>query len=55
MGGVTFVIENTQEGRSALMMAAAIGHLDCVRLLLDADADKNTPDKVRVVGHGFCE
>ncbi len=34
-------------GRTALMCAAENGHADCVRLMLDAGADKNAVDEVR--------
>jgi hypothetical protein len=38
-----------QYGRwTALMMAARDGHANCVRLLVDAGADKDAKDKVRV-------
>ncbi len=36
-----------QDGRTALMWAAAEGHADCARLLLDAGADKEVKDQVR--------
>jgi hypothetical protein len=36
-----------QDGRTALMRAANSGHKDCVRLLLDAGANKNAKDRVR--------
>jgi hypothetical protein len=39
-----------QDGRTALMRAANNGHADCVRLLLDAGANKNAKDRVCVVG-----
>jgi hypothetical protein len=38
----------TQDGRTALMCASESGQTDCVRLLLDAGADMNAKDKVRV-------
>ncbi len=37
-----------QSGLTAVMYAAAHGHLDCARLLLDAGADKNAKDNVRI-------
>jgi ankyrin repeat protein len=39
-----------QNGQNALIRAAMGGHTDCVRLLLDAGADKNAKTKVRQVG-----
>ncbi len=36
-----------QDGRTALMCAADIGYADCVRMLLDAGADKEAKDNVR--------
>ena len=41
--GITLVFANirAQFGQTALMFAAREGHADCVRLLLDAGADKN--------------
>ncbi len=38
-----------QDGCTALLNAACYGRVDCVRLLLDAGADKNVKDKVRVL------
>jgi hypothetical protein len=40
--------EHVQDGRTALILAAAFGHADCVRVLLDAGADKNVKSNVRV-------
>ena len=37
-----------QRGWTALIMAAKTGHTDCVRLLIDAGADKEAKDLVRV-------
>ena len=37
-----------QLGWTALIAAAVMGHLDCVRLLIDAGADKEARNKVRV-------
>ena len=57
--GITEVISNgtgilskmyAQEGDTALLMAAFYGHADCVRLLLDAGADKEAHTGVRRVG-----
>ena len=36
-----------QDGETALYSAAWEGRADCVKLLLDAGADKETKDKVR--------
>ncbi len=41
--------ELAQFGDTALIDAAACGHADCVRLLLDAGADTEVKDKVRVL------
>ena len=37
-----------QQGSTALIAAAVMGHLDCVRLLIDEGADKEAKNKVRV-------
>ncbi len=39
---------SAQIGSTALIFAAHNGRADCVRLLLDAGADKDAKDKVRV-------
>ena len=39
-----------QFGRTALIWAAECGHIECTRVLLDAGADKNIVDNVRVIG-----
>ncbi len=39
---------DSQNGWTALMWAAQNGHADCVRLLLDAGADKDAKTRVRV-------
>ncbi len=39
---------DSQVGWTALMDAAAYGHADCVRLLIDAGADKEAKSDVRV-------
>ncbi len=36
-----------QDGRTPLMWAAKYGHADCMRLLLEAGADKEATGKVR--------
>jgi hypothetical protein len=36
----------SQDGATALMCAAAEGHTDCARLLIDAGADKEAKNKV---------
>jgi hypothetical protein len=43
-----------QDGYTALKGAAANGHADCVRLLIDAGADKDAKINVRV-GRCFVE
>ena len=40
----------TQSGNTALIGAGYGGHEDCVRLLVDAGADKEAKDDVRVTG-----
>jgi hypothetical protein len=43
----------TQNDDSALVLAAEKGHADCVQLLLDAEADKEAKNKVRVLAVSF--
>jgi hypothetical protein len=43
-----------QDNRTALIWAAFHGQAHCVRLLLDAGADKNAKDKVRGRSVGRC-
>jgi ankyrin repeat protein len=38
--------EHAQAGWTALIFAAANGHVDCARLLIDAGADKNAKNQV---------
>ena len=38
---------DSQWGETALSKAAESGHTDCVRLLLDAGADRDTKNEVR--------
>ena len=40
-------IFETQFGRTALICAAAEGHIDCVRLLVESGADAKATDNVR--------
>jgi hypothetical protein len=40
--------QSAQHNKSALISAARNGHADCVRLLLDAGADKEVTEHVRV-------
>ena len=47
-GGGALVHAIAQRGCTALIHAAANGHADCARLLLDAGADKDAKDYVRV-------
>jgi hypothetical protein len=42
------LVSHTQNGSSSLMWAAACGHAVCVRLLLDAGADKEAKNNVRM-------
>ncbi len=51
MGGGKF---DSQRGSTALICAALNGRADCVRLLIDAGADKDAKDHVRV-GRCFVE
>jgi ankyrin repeat protein len=37
-----------QDGRTALLCAAAKSHLDCVRLLVEAGADKTIKNNVHI-------
>jgi hypothetical protein len=39
---------NAQDGCTALISAAGEGHIECVRLLIEAGANKEAKDKVRV-------
>ena len=39
---------HAQNGKTALIQAALTGKADCVRILLDAGADKEAKDTVRV-------
>ncbi len=43
-----------QNGWTALVWAAHMGHADCVRLLLDAGANKDTMNNVRAIAGCFC-
>ena len=40
-----------QDGCTPLLRAAYNGHVDVVRLLVDAGAEKEAKDEVRVVSH----
>ena len=40
------LMRQMQSGRSVLMHAARLGHIDCVRVLVEAGADKEAKDKV---------
>ena len=48
-------IQLEQDGSTALIIAAANGHADCVRLLLDAGADANARDGVREAASNSTE
>ncbi len=45
---ISGVESDSQTGWTALMRAAARGHADCARLLIDAGADKDARNNVRV-------
>ncbi len=45
------IVKNAQIESTALIWAAMNGHAECVRLLLDADVDKEAKDNVRI---GLC-
>ena len=45
----TLTHTRAQDGETALMCAATRGHADCVRVLLDAGADKEAKNKVRLL------
>ena len=45
---------HAQGENTALMCAIEKGRSDCVRLLLDAGADKEAKDKVRASAHRVC-
>ena len=49
---LSVVSSHAQFGFTALIGAAGGGHSDCVRLLLDAGADKNATDEVRAGAGG---
>jgi hypothetical protein len=44
---VCVALQWAQDGWTALILAAEYDHADCVRLLLDAGADKNAKTRVR--------
>jgi hypothetical protein len=46
---------DAQGGETALMLAAAYGHADCVRLLIDAGADKEAKNIVRSLASVFAD
>ncbi len=48
VGDIVAFDQGVQRGRTALIWAATEGKADCVRLLLDAGADKEATDEVRV-------
>ena len=38
-----------KDGKTALMLSSELGHLECVKTLLDSDANVNMKDKVSAV------
>jgi hypothetical protein len=38
---------SSQDGLTSLVIAGEHGHVDCVRLLIDSEADKDAKDQVR--------
>jgi ankyrin repeat protein len=46
---------HVQDGDTALIGAAAKGHTDCVRLLIDAGADKDVRTNVRVCHYNLSQ
>ena len=48
VGDIVAFDQGGQRGRTALIWAATEGKADCVRLLLNAGADKEATDEVRV-------
>jgi ankyrin repeat protein len=52
--GGTLGRRRAQNGSTALMFAAEKGHVDCVRLLLDAGADKEAKNEVRASAGVVC-
>ncbi len=48
--GGTYTLAHSQNGYTALILAAMNGCAGCARLLLDAGADKEVKDEVRRVG-----
>ncbi len=47
---MAFILMMAQDGFTALIFAARKGSMNCVRLLLDAGADKEAKCNVRPVG-----
>jgi hypothetical protein len=47
---IWFRLTRAQRGYTALIYAAASCQTECLRLLLDAGADKDARDNVRVIG-----
>jgi hypothetical protein len=46
-GGRVLINSTDRDGDTALIMAATVGYLECVRYLLDQGADPNIQNKVR--------
>ena len=53
-GGGTLLFHVAQDGSTALISVAAYGRVDCARLLLDAGADTNAMNNVRVSVRRVC-
>ena len=43
---IYYIISISQDGRTPLMVASIEGHVDIVRMLIDADAQVNKQDEV---------
>jgi ankyrin repeat protein len=48
------VLRCAQDGITAMYGAAATGQVECLRMLLEAGANKETPDSVRAGGAAGC-
>jgi hypothetical protein len=61
---IFFCLFSLQDGCTAVIYSSFLGHADCVRLLLDAGADKDAKGNVRASdllffqclrGHSLCD